>query len=190
MNDQATIADFLADQTDIEMALLTLSDAVWLESDLAALEQKLSPPVFMSFIAVQTVGCSLSDGWAVGVFSNSPQIVPYLEEMCVALGWQALLPALHHVLSCFPIHTDFMIDDQAYCDVINLLEKHEKYIQDKTYLNTLSLNERKQLQIQYQHAMDVLEDQANQVWGDNPWQMIYDYALQHQHVTVFKSDHV
>jgi hypothetical protein len=124
-------------QLETEDALLKISDTIFLNEPIHIIKEKATEAAFTIFVGVQIIGCWKSGGWAVGVFGNFPEIVPYACETLAALGLHDVSVKVSEIKEAFPEGTDFTQNDQAYCDVINFLEGHDRYIKNKEKFSDL-----------------------------------------------------
>ena len=148
-----------------EKALLEINDRVFLKEPIVKIKNKTTPEAFTIFIGCQTIGCWQSDGWEVGIFGNFPEIVPYIPEVMKILQFENIAELVEEVVHSFPEGTDFTKNDQAYCDVINFLEGHDRFIKEKQKFEKYSPDEKSQIREKYRNAVEKLDKEAELLWG-------------------------
>jgi len=150
---------------ETEKALLEINDKVFLKEPIVEIKNKTTPEAFTIFIGCQAIGCWQSDGWGMGIFGNFPEIVPYISEVMRKLQFENIAELVEEVFYLFPKGTDFTKNDQAYCDVINFLEGHDSYIEDKQKFEKYSPDEKSQIREKYRNAVEKLDKEADLLWG-------------------------
>ena len=172
-------------------ALLKINDRVFIKEPIVEIKNKATPEAFTIFIGCQTIGCWQSDGWGIGVFGNFPEIVSYIPEEMKKLQFENIAVLVEEVIHSFPESTDFTKNDQAYCDVINFLEGHDRFIKEKQKFEKYSPNEKYQIREKYRIAVEKLEKEAEFLWGyksapEGGWGNIIDFLKNNLNAKIWK----
>lgn len=152
---------------ETEEALFKISDKIFIEESIEEIKNKTTLEAFAIFIGVQTIGCWKSGGWAIEIFGNYPEIVPYIPSAMKSLQLENVAKLVEKTIHLFPEETDFTKNDQDYCDVINFLEGHYRFIKNKEKFEKYSSEEKSQIRENYRNAIEKLEKEVDQIWGYN-----------------------
>ena len=174
-----------------EEALLAINDRVFIEEPIVEIRNKTTQEAFTIFIGCQTIGCWQSDGWETGIFGNCPEIVLYIPEVMKKLQFQNIAKLVEEVIRSFPEGTDFTKNDQAYCDVINFLEGHDKFIKDKQKFEKYSPDEKSQILEKYRTAVEKLDEETEFLWEyksapEGGWANIIDFLKNNLNAKIWK----
>ncbi|WP_264551879.1 hypothetical protein [Flavobacterium sp. N2038] len=150
---------------ETEEALLEISDEISIKESIGEIKNKATLEAFTIFIGVQTIGCWKSGGWATGIFGNYPEIVPYIPSAMKSLQLENVAQLVEKAIHLFPEKTDFTENDQDYCDVINFLEGHDRFIKNKQKFEQYSSEEKSQIRENYHNAIEKLEKEVDPIWG-------------------------
>jgi hypothetical protein len=174
-----------------EKALLEINDRVFIKEPIVEIRNKTTQEAFVIFIGCQTIGCCYSDGWETGIFGNFPEIVLYIPEVMKKLQFENIAKLVEEVIHSFPEGTDFTKRDQAYCDVINFLEGHDRAIEDKQKFEKYSPAEKSQIREKYQTAVEKLENETESLWEyksapEGGWANIIDFLKNNLNAKIWK----
>jgi hypothetical protein len=150
---------------DSEEALWAISDKIFIDKPIEIIKEQSTKEAFNLFIGVQIIGCWKSGGWAVGVFGNFPEIIPYAYDALNTIGLNNVANKVSDIIKTFPEGTDFRQNNQDYCDVINFLEGHERFIKDKCKFEKYSEAEKLSIRKNYIDAIESAEKLTDKIWS-------------------------
>jgi len=173
-----------------EKALLEINDRVFIKEPIVEIKNKTTPEGFTIFIGCQTIGCWQSDGLD-GVFGNFPEIVSYIPEEMKKLQFENIAVLVEEVIHSFPEGTDFTKRDQFYCDVINFLDGHDRFIKDKQKFEKYSPDEKSQIRERYRNAVEKLDKEAELLFGyesapEGGWVNIIEFLKNNLNAKIWK----
>ena len=165
---------------DSEDALLEVSDKIFIDKPMSEIKEKATKEAFNIFIGVQVIGCWKSDGWNIGIFGNFPEIVPYTSIALRDIGLNQISDIVLEIIETFPAETDFTQNNQDYCDVINFLGGHNRFIKDKEKFKKYSEKEIVELRKKHFNSLEKAEKLVENLWSYNSpniegWGIVIDY---------------
>ena len=170
-------------------ALLKINDRVFIKEPIVEIKNKATPEAFTIFIGCQTIGCWQSDG-CDGIFGNFPEIVPYISEEMKKLQFENIAKLVEEVIHSFLESTDFTKRDEAYCDVMNFLDGHDRFIKEKQKFDKYSPDDKSQIRKKYRNAIEKLDKEAEFLWGYNApkggWGNVIDFLKNNLNAKIWK----
>ncbi|WP_378181181.1 hypothetical protein [Aquimarina sp. SS2-1] len=161
-----------------QKALFIMSDLVWKKyrnQSLTEVRAHMNDAAFHLYVAYQAIGCAQSGGWAVGVFGNTPQLIPFIPDAFEDLGWGTAVEAFNRTVDAFPEGTIFNLNDKDYIDILNFIENPRRKIEHPKLLQ-YSKTEREQYCHNYEQCIVRLEEITDALWVDNKeWSIITHY---------------
>ncbi|GAL64870.1 MAG: hypothetical protein ABJD66_02570 [Cellulophaga sp.] len=176
-----TFKELLSDTNiDSEDALLEVSDRIFIDKPISQIKEKATKEAFNIFICVQIIGCWKSDGWNIGIFGNFPEIVPYASIALKNIGLNQISDIVLEIIETFPEGTDFSQNNQDYCDVINFLGGHNRFIKDKEKFEKYSEKEIVDIKEKHFNSLEKAEKLVGNLWSYNSpniegWGIVIDY---------------
>lgn len=165
---------------DSEDALLEISDKIFIDKPISAIKEKVTKEAFNIFIGVQIIGCWKSGGWNIGVFGSFPEIVPYASITLRDIGLNQISDIVLEIIETFPEETDFTQNNQDYCDVINFLGGHNRFIKDKEKFEKHSETEIIEIREKHFNSLEKADELVENLWSYNSpniegWGIVIDY---------------
>jgi hypothetical protein len=187
-----TFKEILKDiDIESEDAILVISDKIFITETIQAIKEKATEEAFDVFIGAQTIGCWKSDGLAIGIFGNFPVIVPYIPSVMENLNLFEVSEKIKNVIKVFPLGTDFTQNNQDYCDTINFLEGHERFIKNKEKFGKYPASEAMKMRNDYRNSTEAADNYLEKLWGygspnNEGWGYLTDYLKKNLNARLWK----